>query len=73
MMLEKSKQSYVSPIAIAAVYARLDENNKAFEWLEKAYQERSSRVVYLKVNLDFDSLRSDLRFTDLMRRVGLAQ
>jgi hypothetical protein len=56
---------------IATVYAGLGEKNKAFEYLEKAYQERSSDLPYfLKADLRIDSLRSDPRFQDLMRRMN---
>ena len=57
---------------IATVYAGLGEKDKAFEFLEKAYQDKSTDLPYfLKADLRMDSLRSDPRFQDLMRRVGL--
>ena len=56
---------------IAADYALLGEKNKAFEWLEKAFQERAMPLIYLKVDDQFDALRSDPRFQDLVRRMGL--
>ena len=69
--LRQSKNSYVSPYMIATVYAGLGEKDKAFEYLEKAYQERSSDLPYfLKADLRMDSLRSDPRFQDLMRRMN---
>jgi TolB-like protein/DNA-binding winged helix-turn-helix (wHTH) protein len=69
--LRQSETSYVSPYMIATVYAGLGERNKAFEYLEKAYQERSSDLPYfLKADLRLDSLRSDPRFQDLMRRMN---
>jgi TolB-like protein/tetratricopeptide (TPR) repeat protein len=70
---ERSKQTYVSPYSIAAGYARLGEKDEAFAWLEKAYQERNYRMTLLKVDPQLDSLRSDPRFADLLRRVGLTQ
>jgi hypothetical protein len=58
---------------IATVYASLGKKNKAFEYLEKAYEERSSDLPYfLKSDLRIDSLRSDPRFVDLLRRMRLA-
>ena len=67
----QSETSYASPYMIATVYAGLGEKNKAFEYLEKAYQERSSDLPYfLKADLRMDSLRSDPRFQDLMRRMN---
>ena len=67
----QSQTSYVSPYMIATVYAGLGEKDKAFEFLEKAYQEKSSDLPYfLKADLRIDSLRSDPRFQDLMGRMN---
>jgi serine/threonine protein kinase/TolB-like protein/Flp pilus assembly protein TadD len=68
---ERSAREYVDPGLIALIYASLGEKDQAFEWLEKAYQVRSSWMTWLKVEPKFDPLRSDPRFTDLMRRVGI--
>ncbi|NLP10778.1 tetratricopeptide repeat protein [bacterium] len=68
---EKSKQGYVRPIYFAWDYAALGEKDQAFAWLEKAYQERSSGLLFLKVDPSFDNLRSDPRFTALLKKVGL--
>jgi len=68
-----SKQSYVSSYYFAVVYAGLGEKDQTFAWLEKAYEERSGSLVMLKVNPVWDPLRSDPRFADLVRRVGLPQ
>lgn len=70
---ELSKQKYVAPVAIAIIYASMGEKDQAFEWLEKAYQERSVRLQFLKVAYVYDPLRDDPRFNDLVRRVGLPQ
>lgn len=59
--------------AIAVLYGQLGEKDKAFEWLEKAYNQRADGLALLKVDPWYDPLRSDPRFTDLMRRVGLPQ
>jgi serine/threonine protein kinase/Tfp pilus assembly protein PilF len=68
----QSKTSYVSPYHIATIYAGLGDKDRAFEFLEKAYRERSSDLPYfLKFDLRIDNLRSDPRFQDLVRRVGL--
>jgi TolB-like protein/Flp pilus assembly protein TadD len=69
----QSKQRYVLPSDIAAVYAGLGEKDRAFEWLEKGYGERDANMPYLKVDPSWDSLRSDQRFRDLLRRVGFPQ
>jgi tetratricopeptide (TPR) repeat protein len=70
--LEKTKHRYVSAYEIAIIYARLGEKQQAFDWLDKACEERSSALVYLKVEPSFDSLRQDPHFTDLLRRIHLA-
>lgn len=70
---ELSKQRYVSPNLMAVVYAGLGDKDQAFAWLEKAYQDRSFFLIWLKVEPRFDSLRDNSRFTELVRRVGLPQ
>lgn len=64
-----SERRYVFPDAYAAIYAGLGEKDKAFDWLEKAYHEHGL-LTGLKVDPRWDSLRSDSRFADLMKRVG---
>jgi TolB-like protein/Tfp pilus assembly protein PilF/class 3 adenylate cyclase len=68
---ELAKSEYVSSFQIAAIYAGLGEKDRAFAWLEKAYEERSDGLVNLNADQRFDSLRSDPRFQDLARRLGL--
>jgi DNA-binding winged helix-turn-helix (wHTH) protein/TolB-like protein/Flp pilus assembly protein TadD len=70
---ELAKRKYVQPYSIAMIYTGLGEKDQALAWLEKAYDDRSSYMVYLKVEPIFDSLHSDPRFVDLIRRVGLPQ
>jgi len=73
-LLRQSKVTYVSPYMIAVIYSGLGQNDKAFEFLEKAYQERSPDIVYfLRADLRLDSLRQDPRFQDLLRRVAFPQ
>ena len=68
---EKAKQGYVSPAEFAVAYARLGDKDQAFAWLEKAYAERSPWLGFLKSDPDFDNLRSDPRFAELVKRIGL--
>jgi tetratricopeptide (TPR) repeat protein len=68
---ERSKREYVPSFYFVLVYLGLDEKDQAFKWLERAYRERSTHLVWLKVDPIFDGLRSDLRFTELIRRIGL--
>lgn len=66
-----SARRYISPYHMACVHAELGEKDRAFEWLGKAYEERSGWIAHLKVDPAVDGLRSDPRFDDLLRRVGL--
>jgi tetratricopeptide (TPR) repeat protein len=68
-----AKDRYVSPYGIAQSHARLGENGPALEWLGKAFQEHDSRLVALKVDPCFDTLRSEPKFKDLIKRIGLPQ
>ena len=65
-----SHQRYVSPFFIALLHIGLGENDRAFEWLEEAFRKRSYWLIGMKTDPRLDRLRSDPRFTDLMRRVG---
>jgi TolB-like protein/DNA-binding winged helix-turn-helix (wHTH) protein/Tfp pilus assembly protein PilF len=68
----KATGSSTSPYTMATIYAGLGENEKVFEFLEKAYSEKSLNLTWsLKSDQLLDSLRSDPRFQDLLRRVGL--
>lgn len=62
---------FYSRAYLAATYGWLGEKDKAFRLLDKAYEERDTRMAYLKVDPRFDCLRSDPRFADLLRRVEL--
>jgi Flp pilus assembly protein TadD len=69
---ELSKQRYVSPYHIAMIYSGLGERDTAFKWLEKAYVDREGRLALLRSVPEFDSLHSDTRYADLLRRIGLS-
>ncbi len=68
-----AQEGYVSPYGIAQSHARLGERAPALEWLTRAYNERDSRLVALKVDPCFDALRSDPTFQNLLGRIGLPQ
>jgi TolB-like protein/Flp pilus assembly protein TadD/predicted Ser/Thr protein kinase len=71
---ELSKEGYVPAGAKARIYAGLGDKDKVFQWLETAYSERSIAGTLpgmIKVDPVFDSLHSDPRFTDLLRRMNL--
>ena len=66
-----SEQKFVTAYGVALVYAGLGEKDQAFAWLNKSYEERSNWLVWLKLDPRWNSIRSDPRFADLVRRVGL--
>jgi len=66
-----SKERYVSPYFIAVIYVGLAEDDQALAWLEKAYGERHPYLLLMKVEPVFDRLRTNARFIDLQKRVGL--
>jgi len=68
-LLAGAKRQYVPKYAIAVVYAALGDKDKALAQLEQAYQDRSDSMIFLKVAPEMDSLRSDPRFQDLLRRL----
>ncbi|MGO9087365.1 MAG: winged helix-turn-helix domain-containing protein [Terriglobales bacterium] len=67
----QSRQTNVDPGNVAHIYIALGEKDLAFAWLEKAYNERSPSLVDLKSGPFYDPIRSDPRFADLVRRVGI--
>lgn len=66
-----SKRRFVTPYYFALVYAGLGERDRAFDWLERAYQLHDGRLCFLKVEPYLDGLSRDPRFASLARRVGL--
>jgi tetratricopeptide (TPR) repeat protein len=67
----KAKVNSASPYTMATIYAGLGDNDKAFEFLERGYSEKSLDKSSLKSGLVLDSLRPDPRFQSLLRRMGL--
>ncbi len=70
-LTEQAKLSYVPPYDIAIVYAGLGDKDRAFDWLQKAYQDRSAFLVHVRWDPRLANLRSDPRFADLLRRMNL--
>jgi TolB-like protein/DNA-binding winged helix-turn-helix (wHTH) protein/Tfp pilus assembly protein PilF len=70
-LTRQSHERYVPPHAFVHVYIGLGDKEKAFEWLERSYQERSNSMVWMGTTALYDPLRSDPRFESLLRRVGL--
>ena len=69
--LEGSETGAIRPYNIARIYGTLGEKDRAFAWLEKAYASRQPFLYYLKAEPRFDSLRSDPRYHDLLKRINL--
>jgi tetratricopeptide (TPR) repeat protein len=76
-LLEKAERDWKpdgrSSFFIAAAEARLGEKDRAFEWLERAFEERVGLLIYLKVHPMFDELRIDPRFEALAKRIGIPE
>ena len=70
---KRRRAGYVPAAAFVNAYLGFGENEEAFVWLERGYQEHSNILQWLKVHPYFDPLRNDPRFRDLLRRVGLDQ
>ncbi len=69
--LQNVQHQYIPAYSFALIYLGLGDLDKTFEWLEKAFAERSGFLPFLKVEPMFDAVRLDLRFQDLLHRVGL--
>ena len=71
-LAELQEREYVAPFFMALIYTGLGEKEQAFAWLDKACEDRSWGLLWLKVDPRLDDLRSDARFSTLMERVGLS-
>lgn len=70
---ELSTREYVTPYDMAILCAGLGERDQAFEYLDKAHEEHSPRLPYLRVEPIWDLLRDDPRFQDLLRRMNFPE
>lgn len=66
-------ETQLPPFVMATFYAQLDRKEEALNWLEKGYEERDFRMTLLSVSYEFDNLRSEPRFKDLVHRMGLPE
>jgi eukaryotic-like serine/threonine-protein kinase len=73
VLQEQSKRGYIDPENIASAYAASDDKDKAFFWLEKAFAEKSDLLRIVKTAPDYDHLRADPRYADLLHRMNLPQ
>jgi adenylate cyclase len=71
--LAQRKTGYSSAYTIAQMYAELGEKDQAFQWLNTAFEEHDEDLLGLRTDSSFDPIRSDPRFADLVRKVGLSQ
>jgi TolB-like protein/Flp pilus assembly protein TadD len=71
--LEKDKNAYLPTFRIAVDYARFGDKDRAFEYLNKAYDQREPQIAELKIRVPLSSLRDDPRFKELVRRVGIPE
>jgi hypothetical protein len=69
----KAKVGYISPYVIATLHTELGDKDHAFEWLNNAYQEHDPNLPGIRSDYLMDSLRSDPRYTALIRKIGLPQ
>jgi hypothetical protein len=72
VLKQRRKAGYIPAGAFVNAYLGLGDNEQTFYWLEQAYKEQSNILQFLKSHPYFDPIRSDPRFADLVRRVGLA-
>ena len=70
-LLERSKKGYVSSFWVGTIYHGLGETDKAFEWFERAFEERDCNLTYITTTPPFDSIRPDPRFRKLLIKMGL--
>ena len=68
---KRASRDYVSPVELATLYIALGDNDRAIDWMEKAYAERRGYMAYLNVHPVLDTLRSEPRFKVLVRKMGL--
>jgi len=71
LLAQRQSENVETPVEIASLYAQAGDSDQAFAWLETAYRKRVSRLTNVNVEPAFDSLHSDPRYDDLLRRIGL--
>ena len=71
VLVARSRRSHVPGMRIARLYAHAGENDQAMKWLQTACVRRETTIGHIGVGWDWDALRPDSRFQDLLRRVGL--
>ncbi len=69
---QQTTRHYVIPYEFAWVYASLGDDERAFEWLQKCFEERDPNLAYVRIEPGFDRIHNDPRYASLMRRIALA-
>jgi tetratricopeptide (TPR) repeat protein len=70
-LIERHSREFTSTFSIATIHACLGDAGGAFDWLERAFDQRDGALAFLKVHPRLDGLRADPRFAELLRRMGL--
>ena len=68
-----AEQRTITTVFAASIYASIEEKDRAFYWLETAFEERSSALSHIKADPRYEILHSDSRFSELLQRMGLNQ
>ena len=68
---EAQKDGFIVKTQVAMLYAGLEENDKAFEWMEKAYDAHDWFLIFMKSDIEWDPVRSDPRFTEFLKKMNL--
>ena len=69
-LLAERQARYVPPLNIARIFAALGDSDSAFQWFDRAFEERDPDLILLDVNPSYDAVRDDPRFQTLLRRAG---
>jgi tetratricopeptide (TPR) repeat protein len=70
-VLESSQRQYVSPFLLACLHFVLGQNDEGFQWVNRAYEEHDPWLCYVRISPPLDRVRSDPRYTDLLRKMSL--
>jgi len=72
VLAARARTQYVMAFSVALLYASAGEKEAAIDWLERAYQQHGALLEYIRMSPEFEALRPDPRFQDLLRRLNLA-
>jgi hypothetical protein len=72
-LIGRAKSEYVPPAVFVPIYGERGELDRAFEWLEEAFDTRSRSMVWINVSPGFDELRGDPRYHDIVTRMGFPE